>query len=91
MNDISFQDAASENAVNGLITQTLLKLDKTTNDDKGVNYKPLYYFLFNGISTVLDRREMVYRSIDPTIAEFMDMLIKLQRDAEDLFLKQGEK
>ncbi len=90
MNSMSLKEAANQNTVNGLITQALLELDSATPDDEGVNYKPLYYYLFNGISDVLNKKESIYGAFDPVFSVIINALKKLQCGAEDLIMKQGE-
>ena len=50
---LPIEEAVANNMATGLISGELFLLDKNTPSDDGVDYKPLYYGLFNGITTIL--------------------------------------
>jgi hypothetical protein len=79
--NILFEEASAQNAVTGLITNALLDLDRATSGDENVDYKPLYYFLFNGITDVLCNNE--------DTAQTITALKKLQCDSEELYMDQA--
>jgi hypothetical protein len=82
-NDITNEGAAEYNALTALISEALFMLDKETPGDSGVNYKPLYLGIFNGISLILENTA----TYEQTIAA----LKHLQCKAENAFIEQGEK
>lgn len=74
------------NLVNGRTLQTLSAIDNATLNDENMDYKSLYYFLFNGISDVLALNKK-YINGDQIYLETIDALKKLQCEAEELFIK----
>ncbi|MCL1807612.1 MAG: hypothetical protein FWG31_07930 [Oscillospiraceae bacterium] len=78
----TMEEAAAQNALNGLITQTLFMLDQQTGKDQNTNYKPLYYGLFNGISAIIEKA----RTLEQAVA----MLKQLQSEAEERYVMQAE-
>lgn len=90
---ISAEEVAVCNAKTGHIIRAFIALDNATPGDHDIDYKPLYYFLFNGISDALDTlTEQKEGSVPASLqAETVNILKKLHCDAEDLFLEQTEK
>ena len=68
------------NIVMGNISRTLFELDAQTASDEGINYKPLYYGMFNGITDIV-RNTTTY---EQTIAA----LNHLQGMAEEAYIAQ---
>lgn len=84
--DKSIEEAFSHNETTGLVRKTLLNLDSVTPGDENVDYKHLYYFLFNGITDIVSAANR--KSSHPDIVSALE---KLQCDSEDLFVAQEEK
>ena len=76
------EEAVAHNVLTGIISHTLFVLDKQTPDDKATNYKPLYYGLFNGITTII--RDAT------TYEQAMDALKQLQCEAEDAYIGHAD-
>lgn len=49
------EQGLANNIINGRLTQLLLAIDRETPSDGDVDYKSLYYFLFNGIYDVIEK------------------------------------
>ncbi|MCL1806655.1 MAG: hypothetical protein FWG31_03015 [Oscillospiraceae bacterium] len=54
-NSIQAEQEHADNILNARLTQFLLYMDKQTPGDDNINYKSLYYFLFNGIYDVVEK------------------------------------
>jgi hypothetical protein len=76
------EDAIAHNIMTGIISSALFVLDKKTPSDVGVDYKHLYYGIFNGLTTIL-RNATTYE-------QAMDAIKQLQCEAEDAYIEQGE-
>ena len=74
------EEAIAHNILNGLVSRSLFMLDMKTESDTNTNYKPLYYGLFNCVTTIL-RNATTY---EQTVAA----LKLLQCEAEDAFIEQ---
>ena len=72
------EEAIANNAATGLISGALFLLDKQTPRDEGIDYKTLYYGMFNGVTSIL-RNAVTY---EQTIAA----LKQLQCEAEDFYI-----
>ena len=82
-----FSDQASKlNETTRLISKSLFEIDKLTAGDENVNYKSLYYKLFNSISNVITSLEE-QQIPSETVS---NALRQIQRDAEEKFLDQAE-
>ena len=81
--NIPSEEASVNEELTGRVTQAILELDRATAGDEGVDYKPLYYYLFNGISGVLE-------ALGEEDAGTAAALKKLQCNAEELYLRQAE-
>ena len=57
-------------------------IDSLKEPDDGIDYKPLYYNLFNGITTVIET--------SCTYDEIIATLKQLQIEAEDTFIVQSK-
>jgi hypothetical protein len=66
--------------LNDSIFKTLFILNNATASDAGINYNPLYYGLFNGISLTIENTH----TYEQTIAA----LKQLQCMAEDAYINQ---
>jgi len=86
---LSMQNAAVRNAVSANISKAIFEIDNLTEGDEKVEYKPLYYFLFNGITEVLKMLEQD-RCTDALCAEAVSILKKLHCDVEEMFMHQTE-
>jgi transcriptional regulator with XRE-family HTH domain len=53
--NIHTEETVTNNFINAKLTQILLALDRGTPGDSSINYKALYFFLFNGIGDVIDK------------------------------------
>jgi hypothetical protein len=51
-----------DKALTAEIMKAFAALDKNTPSDEDVNYKPLYYGLFNGISVILKSKTINYQA-----------------------------
>jgi hypothetical protein len=78
---ISKEEIVRNIALNRLITQALFTLDGKTGGDEGVNYKPLYYGLFNGISAIIENAL--------TYEQTIEALKQLQLKAEDFYIESA--
>jgi hypothetical protein len=81
------QESVAGNIAAGLVTHTLTLLDRDTAGDGNVDYKPLYFFLFNGITDIVRFMEGGSIRCDKVNAA----LKKLQSGAEDMLIEQAEK
>jgi hypothetical protein len=81
-NDISIGEAILSNAITEVILKAFNALDKETPSDTEIDYKPLYYGLFNGISAILENTT----TYEQTVAA----LKYLQCKAEEAYIEQGE-
>ncbi|MCL2337289.1 MAG: hypothetical protein FWC60_07720 [Firmicutes bacterium] len=79
--NIFYKKTFAHQAASKHTTKALIIADSVTTGDRDVNYKPLYYFLFNGITDVLGRA---------TNPETIAALKQLQCDSENLFIEQTE-
>jgi hypothetical protein len=75
------EEAIANNIATGLISGALFMLDKQTPSDEETDYKPLYYGMFNGVTTIL-RTATTY---EQTIAA----LKQLQCEAENCYIEMG--
>lgn len=75
-------EASAHNLLNGSVLEALFRLDQNTPRDERINFKPLYFGLFNGITQIIDN----VTTIDQAIAA----LKYLQCAAEDAYINQGE-
>jgi len=66
--------------LSAMISQTLLSLDIETSSDDEINYKRLYYGLFNGISLILENTG--------TYSQAVEALKDLQCKAEEAYISQ---
>lgn len=73
---------AADQIVSNRICRALFELDKHTSSDDGADYKPLYTSLYKGITAIIENTS----TYDETIAA----LKQLQREAEELYIEQGE-
>ena len=64
--------------LNGLVSNALFALDAQTPGDRGTDYKPLYYGLFNGISLIMENTH--------TYEDTIEALKQLQCKAEDYYI-----
>lgn len=62
MNSTYSEDAPIEKALTAEILKAFDFLDKSTPSDWDVDYKPLYYGLFNGISAILKSDTINYQA-----------------------------
>ena len=76
------EETITKNILSLIISQALFMLDKNTPSDKGTNYKPLYYGLFNGITAILEHAA----TYEQTVAA----LKQLQCEAENAYIEQEE-
>jgi hypothetical protein len=65
-----------------LALQALLALDKQTQNDEGIDYKPLYRGMYKGVTGIIQNTN----TYEQTIAA----LKILQCLAEDAYINQGE-
>ena len=79
---LSTEETIAQNTLTGIISRALFMLDAQTVGDEGTNYKPLYYGLFNGITSIV-RNTTTYGD---TIAA----LNQLQSMAENAYIEQGD-
>ena len=76
------EEAVAHNIMTGIISNALFVLDKKTSSDEGIDYKPLYYGVFNGITDII-RGAATYE-------QAIVALKQLQIAAEDAYINQGE-
>ena len=72
---------ADPNEIARLVTQALFVMDAQTSGDKNTNYKPLYFGLFNGITSVIQETN--------TYGQAISALKQLQCAAEDACIRQS--
>ena len=82
MSEYSINDTDPRNIATALISNAILAMENQTPSDEGINYKPLYYGLFNGITDII-------READ-TYEEAVNALKQLQCAAEEFFAALGE-
>jgi hypothetical protein len=68
-------------ALTGHILQALFRLDGETQSDDGMNYKPLYFGLYNGISEIINNA-FSYEQV-------IESLKHLQCKAEDFYIQSA--
>lgn len=89
--NIIYLEKAIASDMNRGISQTISEIDNAILSDENTDYKPLYYFLFNGISKILAfKSKCTDITCDRIYLETVDALKKLQCEAEELFLRQTE-
>lgn len=76
------EEAIAQNIITGLVSRALFALDQQTQSDEGTDYKPLYYGLFNGITSIVRNAD----TYEQTIAA----LKHLQCFAEDAYIEQAD-
>jgi hypothetical protein len=76
------EDAVAQNIVTSLVSRALFVLDKQTPGDEDTDYKPLYYGLFNGITTILENAQ--------TYEQAVAALKQLQCEAEDAYIGESD-
>lgn len=75
------EEAIALNSMTEQISRALFVLDLTAQSDEGTNYKPLYYGMFNGVTSILRNAK--------TYEETMGALKQLQCLAEDFYIEQA--
>ena len=76
------EETIKQNIMDTFINRTFFALDSQTSSDEETDYKPLYYGLFNGITSIVKNAA--------TYDEAIAALKQLQSMAEDNFVEQGE-
>lgn len=78
--NVTIKEAMAVNLQTYRITKALFMLKENTPADDDINYKSLYYGMFNGITTILEDTH--------TYEEAITALKQLQAKAEDAYVKQ---
>lgn len=78
---IPSEETITQNIENFLISHAIFELDKQTPSDEGTNYKPLYYGIFNGVTSIIENAA--------TYQQAIAALKQLQSMAENAYIEQG--
>ena len=78
---ITINEEAIRNIQNFKMSKILSALDQNTPSDDSINYKPLYYGMFQGITAIIKNTR--------TYEETIDALKQLQNEAENAYIEQA--